>query len=260
MKAVRPIVLARLAKHEFVRALRAIEKEVPPIVALQNLIGQQEKSIERLTKLAGFTFLGLFWLRTHFVSSDIKFTVFSQDFIAPASYLIFVLGFSYLGLMLELLNYCFLLMFVGVLAKRSFGLNTSDGLNSLFNSRSIWSVAGNFQYRFLKSGSAHIFTSITTLVFLALPLLSGLIFVGLDILRLIALTWASSTGGIFESVILAIAIALLIFPWIWIVLLFVPFKFSKNYMFIRWDFLLKLHRSMGVPAPGIPRWLADKRS
>ena len=260
MKSDQRIILARLAKHEFVRATRALAKDVSRIDVLQALIGQQEKSAERLTKLSGATFLGLFWLRSHLDASEIKFSVFSQDFVSPASYLLFVLGFCYFGLILEIINYGFLDVFVGVLAKKAFGLNSSAGLNSLYNARSIWSVILNMQYRFLKSGTAHLLTAATSMVFLVLPILIVLLFAEFEIIKLVLATWASVSVGGFEEMILVVTIAVTVFPWIWIVLHFVPFKFTKNFMYIRWDFLLKLHRSAGVAARGIPRWLKDKRS
>ena len=259
VKSARRIILARWTKHEFVRATRSLAKDVSRIDVLQALIGQQEKSAERLTKLWGATFLGLFWLRSHFEVSEIKFSVFSQDFVSPASYLLFVHGFCYLGLILEFINYSFLEVFVGVHAKRAFGLNSSAGLNSLYNARSIWSVILNIQYRFFKSGTAHLVTAVTSLVFLTLPILIALLFVGFEIIKLVLTTWASVLVGRFEEMILVVTIACTVFPWIWIALYFIPFKFTKNFMYIRWDFLFKLRRSAGITAPGIPRWLKDKR-
>ena len=230
------------------------------IDVLQALIGQQEKSAERIAKLSGASFLGLFWLRSHFEASEIKFSVFSQDFVSPASYLLFVLGFCYLGMILEIINYGFLNMFVDVLAKRAFGLNSGAGLNSLYNARSVWSVVLNMQYRFLKSGTVHLLTAVTSMFFLLLPIQIALLFVGFEITKLVLVTWVSASIGGFEKMILLVTMTNTLFPWIWIALLFVPFKFTKNFMYIRWDFLLNLHRSAGDSAPGIPRWLKDKRS
>ena len=192
-------------------------------------------------------------------AGEIKFSVVNQDFSAPSSYLLFVLGFCYLGLMTEVVNTVYLDVFIGVFAKRNFGLDSNAGLKAIYSARSLWATVANMQYRFLKSGTAHFLVGLATFVFLMLPLLLVFLYLAVEILRLTFMSWAYLGPGYFEKFILVVTIALTVFPWILIGLNVFPFSFTKNYNFIRWIFLNKLPRPIGTTPPGVPRWLKDPR-
>jgi len=64
-----------------------------------------------------------------------------------------------------------------------------------------------------------------------------------------------SPGSIFTF----IGWALVVYPLVYIVLLQIPFSFTRNTQFIRWVFLTKIYRRVGLWPPQASAWLADQK-
>ena len=77
--------------------------------------------------------------------------------------------------------------------------------------------------------------------------------VGVQVLRRDGLL---STAGAFTIV----GWLLMLYPVALAILLRVPFKFTKNTSFIRWNFLSRMYRRDGKWPPRVDNWLAESKA
>jgi hypothetical protein len=158
----------------------------------------------------------------------------------------FVLAVMLFGTAVQAINYMILNEFVRVASNKLFKFDAPWVLTALHDGGSVWSIAAVTQFRFFQSTAAHnrfgkSVMWLTNLPFFAMFASAYWIVISVGI-RVIHNDGILTSGGVFTL----IAWLLIIYPLAYIALLRIPFAFNKNTQFIRWVFLTRMYRRIGL--------------
>jgi hypothetical protein len=252
----RKLTPARLAVHDFNRALRVWRRVLPSAEILKRLVDERAKALRVGLHSLGLAVVGTLWLAAN--RPELALKVSLVDIVIPVAYVNFIVAFFYFGSLLQMINYHVLNNLVTVASNKLFKFDGAWALTVLYDSGAAWSAAWVEQFRFFSSSRAHSLCGRIIVLLVNLPVLMVLatgywiVFsVGVNVVR---------SEGVF-SVPAGFTIAgwlLLLFPVVLSILLCTPFAFGKNVRFIRWNFLCRLYRREGNWPPEVDRWLSQR--
>jgi hypothetical protein len=153
MKFPRKITLARIASHDFNRALRVWKIRLPDTDILRSLVNERARALTLFVRNLGIAMLTTLWLSTAKSTLALKLTF--VDLTIPAAYVNFVLAVMLFGTAVQAINYMILNEFVRVASNKLFKFDAPWVLTALHDGGSVWSIAAVTQFRFFQSTAAH---------------------------------------------------------------------------------------------------------
>lgn len=90
MRFPRKITLARIATHDFNRALRVWRKRLPESDILRSLVNERARALTIAIRSFGIAVIGALWLSS--VKSTMALKVMFADLTVPAAYVNFVVA------------------------------------------------------------------------------------------------------------------------------------------------------------------------
>ena len=253
MRFPRKITLARIATHDFNRALRVWRKRLPESDILRSLVNERARALTIAIRSFGIAVIGALWLSS--VKSTMALKVMFADLTVPAAYVNFVVAAAVFSALIHATSYALLNDFVRVASNKLFKFDAPWVLTVLQEGGSAWSIGAVAQFRFFQSSKVHgrlgeVAVLLVNVTFLAmLVAVYWIVFkVGVRVVRSDGLLSAS---GLFTI----IAWMLMAYPPAYIALLRTPLSFTKNTKFIRWNFLTPIYRRAGFWPPQTLEWL-----
>jgi hypothetical protein len=258
MKFPKKITLARIAAHDFNRALRIWENRLPDIDILRCLVNERARALAIFIRSLGVAIIGTLWLSTAKGTLALKTGVF--DLAIPVAYANLFVAATVFGALVQAINYMILNEFIRIASNKFFKFDAPWVLTVLQDGGSAWSIGAIAQFRFFRSSQAHNRFGSALALLLNLPMLAMFFFaysinisVGIRVL---------TSVGILSSSGMAVLIGwlLIIYPLAHIALLRIPFGFEKNTQFIRWNFLTKIYRRIGLWPPRVNAWVEQAQA
>ncbi len=229
-----------------------------PAEILRALVRERSKTLAIGMRGVGVAVVLMLWLAAN--KPELELKVAFIDISVPVAYVTFALALFLFSGMLNVASYFVLNDFMRIAGNRFFGLHASPALTMLEDGTSAWSAGLLRQFRFFKSDKAHGLLGVIVAGLATIPFVVVLaaiywtdIRVGFDVLQ---------AHGLFslEAVLTVVGWLLLAFPITHLVLILTPFSFTKNVGFIRWVFLFRMYRKLGLSPPRIETWLDEQRS
>lgn len=255
--SIRRISLWRLAVHDFGRAISVWRQIEKPETLLQALVSERSKALGAALKSLSFALLGSFWLISNKSALELKISL--VDISIPAAYVNFFASLSVLGSIIQFASYFMLDSLVGKTSRKLLRFDSPWLLTIPLDGSSAWSLPVVSKFHFFKSNISHLMAGLSTLFLLFLPLsiifyliYSTIFSVSLQIMSAYSLSSAYSIIALVSLIMIASTI---LYP----ILVLVPFGFTKNRTFVRWIFLIRVHRRMGSSPSRTAEWLADAR-
>ena len=251
----RKITLARLAAHDFRRALRILRRNHGSTDIMERLITERSKTLAAAVKTLGFSIVLAFWLHTNKGSLNLQLHL--VDVSIPSIYVNFVFAFCLFSGLIALLNYFVLSEFIRIASNELFKFDSAWSLTTIFDGGSAWSSAIVPQFRFFKSRTAHNFVSLSSLVTITIPFIAVIVFCYVISIRVgySAIDEAGLVSG--NALLTVVAWGLELYPILFLLVNWLPFAFDKNVEFIRWNFLYRIHRRAGVYPPRVSAWIRN---
>lgn len=258
MKSPKKITLARIASHDFNRALRIWKTRLPDIDILRALVGERTRALAIAIRSFGIATIGVLWLSTAKSTLAVKFML--VDLTMPAAYVNFAVAAAVFGALIHATNYMLLNEFVRVASNKLFRFDAPWVLTVLQDGGSAWSIGAVAQFRFFQSSEAHnrfgkVAALLANVPFLAMLAAAYWIVASVGV-RVLYKDGLSSVTGAFT----VIAWLLMVYPPAYIALLRFPFAFTKNTRFIRWNVLWPMYRRLGLLPPRTSEWLAENKA
>ena len=248
--------LFRLVSHEFWRAMRAWGSDIESKQLIERLAAERQKALQ--LGLRGF-FIGLagsLWISNARINNDVTLSLFTLSLTIPVIYVSFAISAITFGAITSFLSYMHLNDFLSLAVRKHYRFENSVAFVAPLDGSSAWSIASMLQFRFFKSDFAHKSMGFMTLFAILLPMIIALLFVDAVVLAISLSTIANEYRSLLKVVIAFFSILLVCYPWIFIILLMVPFSFSNNLQFVRWNFLYaRVYRKNAMFHPQMNRWL-----
>jgi hypothetical protein len=253
----RKISLARMALHDFNRAIRAWRGHLSAKEIIFLLSEQRRRALMISMKALLVATIGTLWLLANKTEMSLKVAL--VDLSIPVAYVDFAVSVCLMTSIIHSLSYFLLNDFVRIAAKHLLKFDSPWALTAVVDGESVWSNAITPQWRFFNSGESQKRLAKLTLFFVNLPLLAitticwvTAIRVGLHVL---------STEGVFSvgGMLIIVSWLTLLCSLSMIVVLRTPFTFSKNKRYIQWLFLYKIYKRLGLMPPRVNDWIAADR-
>lgn len=255
----RKLTIWQLANHEFIRSLRVMRRHTPEIEIWQLLINERRKVMNNFLRAMLGILAALIWFESHNDKKFLEFSIWSMQLSIPIIYIAFVISLVLFGAIVSAFSYIYINEFVRLAANKMFRFDNSSALALFYEGDAAWSIGSLIQFRFLKSSRAHTAFGLITLVFILVPLGIVIFFIYVRTYGIILNSLVDPSGVAFDRVLSVVAALLLLHPPAWIILQWIPFSFSKNISFIRWNFLFRIYRMNGEQFLRTTSWLKDKQ-
>jgi hypothetical protein len=257
MKTVK-INLFRLASHEFWRTMRAWRSDFEPRDLIERLTIQRGKALNESIRGFLLTLALTLWISNKQTGSDVSIDIFSLSVTVPVIYVSFATTFMNLSAIVCFLSYMHLNEFLRLAAIRYYKFENSSAMAVLFDGVSAWSLVTVLQFRFFESNLMHKLIILATLLAIAVPVLAVVIYIYLVMIDVSMAGLALEYNSPFGFGLSVISLLLLAYPIVLVVALFMPYKFTKNDRYTRWNFLsARLYRRLGVDHPQLKNWLGE---
>jgi hypothetical protein len=256
MKFPKKITLARIAAHDFNRSLRVWKTRISDTEILRLLVNERARALALFVRNLGITMIGTLWLSTAKSTLELRLTVI--DVTIPVAYVNFVVAALIFGTVVHVINYLTLNEFVRIASNKLFKFDAPWVLTALQDGGNVWSIGTISQFRFFKSSPSHnrigkAISLLTNIPFLAMIIAAYWIVLSVGV-RVIHNDGILSSSSAFTF----IAWLLIGYPLAYIIIFLIPFSFSRNTRFVRWNFLTKMYRRVGLWPPRVNAWLADQ--
>ena len=249
------VSLWRIAAHDFNRSLRVWLRFMTAPEILKLLVQERSRSSAMMVRNLFFALAFGFWLQTDKAALDLKISLFELSI--PTAFVNFALSATIFATTINFINYMVLNEFVRVVSNKAFKFDVPWALTAILEGSSAWSIGATQQFRFFRSSNSHVVFGNGSVFLLLLPYacaLVALVWINFVVgLRVLAAGGFFSFAGLFTLIGWMIAS----YPIALIIISAFPFKFEKNKAFIRWLFLLRMHRRAGSWPTMIDRWVAD---
>ena len=172
-------------------------------------------------------------------------------------YAVFVVCLYVLDMAINTFGFFQLNEFERLTSKKLFRYVNSTAIALVYDGSNAWNLGSNLQFRFLKSATVHRWLGGIIVLFLLLPIF---LLVGFVCSQVVSHAWIAicdTAGPVFGGTLGAISLLILCYPIAWIIAQFVPFKFTKNLSFIRWNFLAPIYRRKGMWPPLVDNWIKN---
>jgi hypothetical protein len=250
------LTMARLAAHDFNRSLRIWKNIIPPADILKSLVVQRERALAAALRNFGLTIILTLWLLAN--KSELSLKIAAIEISVPIWYVNFALSLILFGFWVQLVNYFVLNDFVRIASVKLFKFDTSWALTVLQDGAAAWSIGWITQYRFFSSSAAHRIVGRMVLYLVNLPFVVILGFAYWIILSVGFQIMHKEDVVSAAALFTVTAWLLVICPMIYLIVIRIPFTFRKNVTFIRWLFLYRLYRRMGLMPPRVDQWLSKR--
>jgi hypothetical protein len=225
---------------------------------VRSLVRERAKAVGLATKALAVATILMLWLSAN--KPELSLTVALVDISVPISYVNFAMALALFAGLLQVVTYFVLNDFIRIASNKLLRFDAPWALTVPEDGASAWSVASIPQFRFLASKRPHRLVGYALISFVCLPFLMvfGAIYwtagrVGLSVL-------AASGYSSMEAFLTLIAWLIAALPVACVVLMLIPFSFTKNIEFIRWLFLTRIYRRMGRFPPRVDSWLAESHN
>jgi hypothetical protein len=118
MKFPKQITLARIASHDFNRALRIWKNHIPETDILRSLVNERAKALAHFIRNLGIAMVGTLWLSSAKSTLELKVSFF--ELTVPAAYVSFAVAAAIFGTVVHVVNYMMLNDFVRVASNKLF--------------------------------------------------------------------------------------------------------------------------------------------
>ena len=172
MRKFKKLTLARIAVHDFNRALRVWQTQLDPIDIFEQLVGQRSKAMIHFMRSLPLAIAGVLWLAAN--KPELALKVSLIDISVPAAYVNFGVALLFFTALQNLINWALLNEFVRIASARLFKFEGGT-LSVFLDGGSAGSLALAKQYRFLSSGRWHSALGPMMLSLLCLPFLAILV-------------------------------------------------------------------------------------
>lgn len=181
--------------------------------------------------------------------------VFLIDINIESAHLSIFLALLIMSSFINFKNYFTMNDFIRIASNRLFKHDASWAITILEDGSNAWSIDLVRQYRFMSSGLAHSIFGISSFFFIVIPFL-GLYFftyyilidVGSGVVR--AEGWRS-----MNSLLTYAGWSFAAYPILHTILMLLPFSFTKNVDYIRWNFLYPIHKRYNSFPIELDKWL-----
>lgn len=248
------ITLWRLTVHEFRRALRVLAPEIPRIELFQLLLEKRNKEMARFLRATAILLVGVLYLGNQSSAATVDLTLLTLSIRIPTSYVLFFLSFLFVSVSITIQNYFMLNEFMRIYVNQHMSFDNSTAFAVPYDGSSASVLGTQIQFRFFKSSWPHSVFSFTSAVLFLAPMALVVCFLCWALLSAVLQVLFNKQEAPFASVLASASLPLLMYPIVNVALQSIPFKFEKNTQFIRWNFLLKLHRRDGFLPIRIHRW------
>jgi hypothetical protein len=258
MKSPKKITLARIASHDFNRALRIWRTRLSETDILRYLVHERSRALAIAIRSFGIALIGALWLST--AKSTLTLKLAFIDLTMPAAYVNFAVAAAVFGALVHATNYMLLNEFVRVASNKLFRFDSPWVLTVLQDGGSAWSIGAVAQFRFFQSSNAHSRFGKAAVLLANVPFLAMLVaiywIIGSVGARVLSQDGLLATTSIFT----VIAWLIVLYPLGYIALIRFPFSFTKNTKFIRWNFLTRMYRRAGFWPPRVGEWLPKNKA
>jgi hypothetical protein len=249
----RKITLARIASHDFNRALRIWRARISEKDIIVALVNERSRSLALAIRGLGIATIGTLWLAS--AKSTLVLKIAFIDLTIPAAYVVFVVAVSLFGAVGNAVSYLMINDFVRVAANKLFKFDSPWALTALQDGAAIWSNTVINQFRFFESSKAHVILGKAVLWLVNVPVLAIICMIyWIEVSTFIKVLRQDGPLS-FNSAFVTVALLLLVWSLVYPILLQIPFSFTKNTRFIRWNFLTPIYRRMGLWHPRTPYWI-----
>lgn len=236
----RKLSLSRITGHEFGRALRVLRRTMSPDAILRALVAERTKSLTNGMRAFALAIIVALWLSSG--KQILAINVFLIDISVASAYVNIFLSYLAMGSFTSFKNYFTLNEFIQIASNRLFKHNSSWVITILEDGSNAWSIDLVRQYRFLSSGSAHSVLSIFAFLLIFLPFLGIYIFIYYMLIE-VGISAINSAGWMSLDALFTYAgWSFAFYPILHTVLTAIPFSFTKNTDYIRWNFLYPIHK------------------
>jgi hypothetical protein len=252
------ISLFKMATHDFWRSLRAWKGEIEPKQFIEMLTQQRHKALAKASR--GFLIAGAasLWICNAKTNSTVALQLLSMNLQIPVVYVVFAIAFQMMTSMTAIISYFHINEFLRLAVNKYYAFENNAALVVPFDSSNTWSMPVLLQFRFLKSSNFHKTLIGFSLFGVLLPTFVVLVFIHGTIISNSLTVIATEYYSALNIVLAFTSIFLVAYPILYTILIVVPFKFTKNVTFTRWNFLSgKVHRRQMTNHPRLHGWLKD---